>query len=306
LLFVQPLWAQFNTSRIWSDFYVYDLKLINPAFSGTSKEQQIVVAGDWNMKSNWYAANSGYVLSYDGNIPKLGGALGVVAGFSRNRPRNFFSNDRYYQQLTYTYKAKISDHSMLGIGGGVNLNQHLIDFQEVGQPIYSTNPLPVGSAHVTNLDFDFGLSYQFKSFLTGVSVQNIAASKIDYTEDFSGGRNTRQVNVYGQTSLRLSPFLKLEPGLRYTWQPSYRIASSIMDFNVFLFIKDSLFFGAKMGYYYFDPDSEIVGNFNLYGGCKINQFLQIGLRANFPSSRYLNTSYFNNAGAIGLMLKTRF
>ena len=291
--------AQFNTGRTWSDFYVFDPKIANPAFAGLNEKQNLLLVADFDMQPSYATSVNGYMLSGDSKVEGIGGAVGVVIGINSS---DFFSV--YSQSLMYTYQHKVSADAELGIGMGVNLNQYAIYlFSDWDGQYTPYGQVPKGNVNGVNADVDLGLSYKYKSFLLGLSMQNAAASKAKFTDGLSA-YNSRQVNVFSQTIFRLGPKFSLEPTLMYVlYLPRTYSSQSILDVNLLLRFSKKVFIGAKLSPYKSYSNDYPVGPVSVYAGLNLTDYFQVAMRARlnmWSMENQYSDSY------VGVMLKYGF
>ncbi len=301
--------GQFNTGRTWSDFYVFDPKIVNPSFAGQNDKQNFFLVGDFDTQPSYPTSVNGYMLSYDSRIARTSSAVGAVIGANRS---DFLSN--YYESLMYSYKHKISVDAHLGFGVGVNFNQETIDFDALSGGSSYSPFLPSGfsgsmvseneKGRGNNVDVNLGLSYNFKLLQLGISMQNILASKIIFSNDINDGYNNRQVNVFLQNTFHLGSKLSLQPTVMYAlYVPRYYSPQGSVDVGLFLKWKDKVFIGTKLSTHSSFNQDRPLGPIGLYIGGNITDAFQVVTRMHFSSWSQVNQY---TSSYIGAMLKYSF
>ncbi len=165
----------------------------------------------------------------------------------------------------YAYRLQLGASSTLSIGVSAGAIQQSLDGDrlrapqgsyEDGQLEHNDEFLPLNTVQGLAPDFGAGVWFQTDRLRTGVSVSHL--TEPDVTFDLGSGSSSismaRHFYVTAAYNFPIGSNLELEPGV----QMKTDLASSMVDLNALLYIRDNIWAGVSFRTY-FDGQSDAVG-----------------------------------------------
>jgi type IX secretion system PorP/SprF family membrane protein len=180
--------------------------LYNPAATGLLNRQEANLTTTFQQYNKNTLTN--YYANYNARVAKIHGALGV-SYYRRQYNRASYDD----LNLNYSYHIRLGENSTLAAGISVGRTS-------ITAPSILSDPSKIYKGYAFNVGF--GLSYTYKNFHAGVSVQRINEPKLSAELPFGPRRLTRMYSFYVDHTWEVSDRFKLQTSvLLRTGTPGY-------------------------------------------------------------------------------------
>ncbi|MEO7987966.1 MAG: PorP/SprF family type IX secretion system membrane protein [Chryseolinea sp.] len=265
------------------DQYIYNLKTINPAFTGIVNEQNF----DFQWLSSFDRDDAKTMLiGYSNKIDKINSGVGLIFASSKN---SFVTNTK--TSLLYNYQFKLNGKNKLSVGTELKHLRQSFDFSDL--EFNPQDPVIIESMYssTSNIDLHLGVLYQIKDLYVSLGSDNLLQ-----THPASGSglekQNTRTISVFVMNEFRFNR-IKFAPSLLYrvNFENSW-----MLDINATLEINKWVLLGSILR---IDDEGQAFPVINV--GLNVKDKVQI------ISSIYngYRTQQTNIGNAIELMLKAK-
>lgn len=149
--------------------YVFNLKTINPAFTAKDEGQNFTIMGTGTKSTFAYSPKpvaplySSSSIVYEKYFKKINSGIGVQYDNSNFPDTKAFS-------ISYRYKIKLSKESTLSLGTTLKLSSIRRDSSYIDP---ASNALYAQPNAKPKIDGGLGMSYQYRNFYAGFSVNHI-------------------------------------------------------------------------------------------------------------------------------------
>lgn len=257
------LFIQFTVASAQSQYfnlYMYDIKLINSAFTGI-EESQSFSAFYKRIGSENISDIRSMLLSYENQLQTINSGVGAMAYY--NEAGNFTEAGT---GLLYNYQIKINGSNKINIGTALHLQKFAID-RDAYRALNTNDPVILtGKSSTTNFDVDLGAAYKRKELLIGVSFANLLEP------EFEGflRKEKSVINLSLSNRFILTEWLVFKPSVFYSsGQYSHQV-----DINPVFKVYDLFLLGA--GYLVRENRDN---NINFNGGIDIKNTVQLVVHA---------------------------
>jgi type IX secretion system PorP/SprF family membrane protein len=188
------------------DQYIYNLKAINPAFTGIVNEQNF----DFQWVSSFDREETNTLLiGYSNKMDKINSGVGLLFVSSKYGYR---TNTK--TSLLYNYQFKLNGKNKLSIGAALKHLRQSFDFSNL-EVVDSQDPVIIESMYLStsNIDLDLGVLYQIKNFYVSLGSDNLFQTHSTNGSGFEK-QNTRTISVFVMNEFEFDR-IKFEPSLLY-------------------------------------------------------------------------------------------
>lgn len=181
-------------SNMFRDYY----SVYNPAMSGVMAKQDAGLTAIY--QPNKYSYDyQGYYARYNARVAQLHGGIGV--NFSRGQLSRYADNQL---NVNYSYHIRTGEHSLLALGVSAGLLQY-----GYPTPGYSMEEGKIENG--TGITSGIGISYRYKQFHTGISINNLNEPLIKTAN--TSIRFQRTYTFFADYTWNISEKLALQPSV---------------------------------------------------------------------------------------------
>ncbi len=232
-----PSWLYAQQDQLYSQ-YLFNMLTLNPAYAGAKEELSTVLF----YRNQWVGIEGAPVtLNASAHMPFKG-----VNGFGINLMNDRIGvENRSSVNLSYAYKIRFDNSSILAFGLQGNVNFYVNDFSRIN----TNNPVPDPAFYQSNViqttrpNFGTGVYFRNKKIALGFSIPNLISTKI--AEDPSKPSSAileQHFLITAAYHIKLSKDLALKPGFfgRYVQNAPPQI-----DLNLTAIFGERLWAGAS-------------------------------------------------------------
>ena len=186
--------------------YMYDLKIINPAFTSRANEQSFNTVYKERPVTNDI---TNIAVSYDNHISKLNSGVGLLLSSNSSRALTETSI-----RVLYNYTYRISDDSKLTLGVGVNHLTQRINTGNNRVIVTRDFVINVEAPTLKKYNMDFGVGYIRNGLMMGIGLGNLTLKSNDDTNLFSQSSGIF-VNGFVSKDLNMTSWLVFRPSIYF-------------------------------------------------------------------------------------------
>ncbi|ELR68866.1 hypothetical protein C900_05692 [Fulvivirga imtechensis AK7] len=262
------------------DLYMYDLKMVNPAFTGRDSAQIFNTFINYTSFESSNASTA--MISYENRLSSISSGIGLLAYHYQSGPHSQIG-----VRLPYSYYSTVAK-GVLTIGAMINYKKHAID-TDAFRTIDPDDPVLNPENNIPSIDafdLDFGLVYQLKNTQLGLTVANLLEPEFNFGNNAIIQKQNRTLILSLTKYFQLTDGMKALPMIHY-----FSDFSSVgVDINTILEIKKVILLGA--GYQILQSRDN---NLHFSGGVNIKSTIQLIIKA--YSKKYQDLNSANNVEA---------
>lgn len=269
LLLILAINKSFAQQYSSSSLYMYDMKLVNPAFAGTGKKQ-IFTADYHTTLTNFNGHPYRLFITYENNLSKINSGIGTIVSYNEIGPFTEFSGN-----LLYDYQYKLGEQKKVSFGTSLTYKRSSIDENEI-RPLDPNDPVLAQSDFSSNdVSLHLAVLLMVKSTRVGLGAYNLLKTE---NNEYLAQADSRVLFFNLENKYNLVEWLSLRPSLLYQTD----FSNTWLDVNTIIEVKKLVLIGAN---YQIRGDRD--NNLNINGGVAIKDRAEILLHA--YSSAYKKT-----------------
>lgn len=257
------------------NLYMYDMKLVNPAFAGTS-EAQIFSTNFQTSLTNFEHNPYALYVGYENSLSKINSGVGSIISYNQEGSVSEFRAD-----LLYDYQFEIGVQKKLSVGAAFGYERAVIDYDKF-RAIHPEDPIlheSATSSSANNLNFNLGALLLINNLKIGLSTYNLVESREEIA--FIAQTDNSTINFFLENMFDLTEWLSFRPSVLY--QSDF--SSTETDLNAVFEIKKLILIGGN-----YQIRENVDNNLNLNGGVLIKDRAEIILLAYSKAYQKLRTS----------------